>query len=97
MKLLYSTYDVTVSDSVLKHLDIAGHRLGRGHSISDEAVDSVDKIYFFNQGTGVMIVNNHTFRVGSSSVVLVPQGSTATVVNDGEMNLLFNVVANSNV
>ena len=48
--------------------------------------------YIFARGSGIMIVDEEKFRVGSGSIVLVPDGALHKVINDGDTNLIFNCV-----
>lgn len=103
MKLLYTAHNI--ADNLL--VDNESYSIKYNHSLAElgvhlyklyrgkayETESTVDTIYYFIQGTGVMIINNQTFRVGVMSSILVPSGSIVQVINDGDMNLCFNSVA----
>ena len=53
------------------------------------------EVYFFVVGFGKMIVgdeNSEPFDVTAGDVVLIPDGAFHRVINDGDLDLLFNCV-----
>ena len=81
----------------LKNLILSSTKLYRGQSTRGHKHPGQEEIYFFVTGTGKMIVGDEEsepFRVVGGDVVLIPDGAFHRVINDGEMNLLFNCVFN---
>ena len=76
-----------LSNLILSSTDLNPGKSTRGHSHAGQ-----EEVYFFVQGTGVMIVDDEKFRVASGDIILVPDGAFHRVINDGEMHLLFNCV-----
>lgn len=104
MKLKYDFHDIggdIVKDNetyllrdnkTLKNLVLSSTRLYRGQSTRGHSHVGQEEVYFFVQGTGVMEVGNQRFRVTAGDIILIPDGEFHRVINDGEMNLLFNCV-----
>lgn len=81
-------------NKTLQNLVLSITKLYRGQSICEYSHDGKEKVYFFVQGTGIMDVESQRFRVSAGDVILVPDGEFRQVINDGEMNLVFNCVFN---
>ena len=77
----------TLNNLVLSSTKLYRGRMTRGHSHAGQ-----EEVYFFVQGTGMMIVDEDRIRVEPGSIVLIPDGAFHQVINDGEMNLVFNCV-----
>ena len=104
MKLLYDSHDIggeVVKDNktylykdnkTLNNLVLSSTKLYRGQSTRGHNHDGQEEVYFFVQGSGVMIVDEEQFRVGPGSIVLIPDGAFHRVINDGDSNLIFNCV-----
>ena len=104
MKLKYNHFDIggdivrdnevyQVRDNqILKNLVLSSTRLYRGQATRGHSHVGQEEVYFFVQGTGIMYVDNETLRVGPGDIVLIPDGAFHRVINDGEMNLVFNCV-----
>lgn len=104
MKLKYDSHDIggdIVKDNetyllrdnkTLKNLVLSSTRLYRGQSTRGHSHIGQEEVYFFVQGTGIMEVGDQRFRVGAGDIILIPDGEFHRVINDGEMNLLFNCV-----
>jgi mannose-6-phosphate isomerase-like protein (cupin superfamily) len=104
MKLLYEQHDIggeVVKDNetyllkdnrTLNNLVLSSTKLYRGMATRGHNHVGQEEVYFFVQGTGVMVVGDERFRVSAGSVVLIPDGAFHQVINDGEMHLLFNCV-----
>jgi oxalate decarboxylase/phosphoglucose isomerase-like protein (cupin superfamily) len=104
MKLLYDSHDIggeVVKDNetyllkdnkTLNNLVLSSTKLYRGQSTRGHNHAGQEEVYFFIQGSGVMIVDQERFRVGPGSVVLIPDGAFHRVINDGDSNLTFNCV-----
>jgi len=104
MKLLYNSHDIggeVVKDNetyllkdnkTLNNLVLSSTKLYRGQSTRGHSHAEQEEVYFFVQGSGVMIVDDERFRVGPGSIVLIPDGAFHRVINDGEMHLVFNCV-----
>lgn len=104
MKLKYDVRDIggeVVKDNetyllkdnrTLKNLVLSSTKLYRGQSTRGHSHVGQEEVYFFVQGTGMMIVDNEKFRVIAGDVILIPDGAFHRVINDGEMHLVFNCV-----
>ena len=79
----------------LNNLILSSTYLYRGQQTRGHRHAGQEEVYFFVQGHGKMIVGEETdapFAVGPGDVVLIPDGAFHRVINDGEMNMLFNCV-----
>ena len=79
----------------LKNLVLSSTKLYRGQQTRGHRHPGQEEVYFFVQGYGKMVVGNEDsepFDVEPGSVVLVPDGAFHRVINDGEMNMMFNCV-----
>lgn len=107
MNLKYHTHDVggeVVKDNetyllkdnkTLKNLVLSSTKLYRGQSTRGHRHAGQEEVYLFVQGYGKMIVGDETdepFEVSPGDIVLIPDGAFHRVINDGEMNLIFNCV-----
>lgn len=79
-------------NKTLKNLVLSSTKLYRGQSTRGHSHDGQEEVYFFVQGTGIMIVDEEHFRINSGDIILVPDGAFHRVINDGEMHLIFNCV-----
>ena len=77
----------TLNNLVLSSTCLYRGQMTRGHSHVGQ-----EEVYFFVQGTGMMMVDEQKFRVAAGDIVLIPDGAFHRVINDGEMNLVFNCV-----
>ena len=77
----------TLNNLVLSSTCLYRGQMTRGHSHAGQ-----EEVYFFVQGTGMMMVDEQKFRVAAGDIVLIPDGAFHRVINDGEMNLVFNCV-----
>lgn len=106
MKLLYSQNDVggevikdtevyVIKDNkTLNQLVLSSTELHSGQSTRGHTHPGQEEVYFFVRGTGIMIVDDERFRVEPGSVVLIPDGAFHRVINDHEVDLVFNCVFN---
>jgi oxalate decarboxylase/phosphoglucose isomerase-like protein (cupin superfamily) len=104
MQIKYDNYNVggeVVKDNetyllkdnkTLKNLVLSSTKLYRGQATRGHAHNDQEEVYFFVQGTGMMIVDEEKFRVSAGDIILIPDGAFHRVINDGEQNLLFNCV-----
>jgi oxalate decarboxylase/phosphoglucose isomerase-like protein (cupin superfamily) len=104
MKLKYDSYDIggeVVKDNetyllkdnrTLNNLVLSSTKLYRGQATRGHDHPGQEEVYFFVQGTGMMIIDDEKFRVSAGDIILVPDGAFHRVINDGEMHLLFNCV-----
>ena len=104
MKLKYDQFDIggdIVKDNetyllrdnkTLKNLVLSSTELYRGQATRGHNHPGQEEVYFFVQGTGIMIVDEEHFRVQGGDIILVPDGAFHRMINDGEMNLIFNCV-----
>lgn len=104
MKLKFNQHDIggdIVKDNetyllkdnrTLANLVLSSTKLYRGQSTRGHSHDGQEEVYFFVQGTGIMDVGSQRFRVSAGDVILIPDGEFHRVINDGEMNLVFNCV-----
>jgi oxalate decarboxylase/phosphoglucose isomerase-like protein (cupin superfamily) len=104
MKIKYDIHDVggeVVKDNetyllkdnkILNNLVLSSTKLYRGQATRGHSHAGQEEVYFFVQGTGMMIVDEQRFRVNAGDIILIPDGAFHRVINDGEMNLVFNCV-----
>ena len=104
MKLKYNHHDIggeVVKDNetyvlkdnrTLNNLVLSSTKLYRGKATRGHSHAGQEEVYFFIQGTGMMIVGEEKFRVSTGDVILIPDGAFHQVINDGEMHLIFNCV-----
>jgi len=103
----YSTMDIggeVVKDNetyllkdnkTLKNLVLSSTQLRVGQQTRGHRHPGQEEVYIFVQGHGQMIVGDETdepFFVTAGDIILIPDGAFHRVINDGEMNLLFNCV-----
>jgi len=104
MQIKYNEHDIggeVVKDNetyllkdnkTLNNLVLSSTRLYQGQSTRGHSHAGQEEVYFFVQGTGVMIVGTDRFVVNPGDVVLIPDGEFHRVCNDGETDLIFNCV-----
>jgi oxalate decarboxylase/phosphoglucose isomerase-like protein (cupin superfamily) len=104
MQLKYDNYNIggeVVKDNetyllkdnrTLNNLVLSSTKLYRGKATRGHSHPGQEEVYFFIQGTGMMIVGEEKFRVSTGDVILIPDGAFHQVINDGEMHLIFNCV-----
>lgn len=107
MKQQYSIHDIggeVVKDDEtyllkdnkeLKNLVLSSTELRRGKQTRGHRHAGQEEVYFFVMGSGKMIVGEETdapFPVTACDIVLIPDGAFHRVINDGDMNLIFNCV-----
>jgi mannose-6-phosphate isomerase-like protein (cupin superfamily) len=104
MKIKYDIHDVggeVVKDNetyllrdnkTLNNLVLSSTKLYRGQATRGHSHAGQEEVYFFVQGTGIMMVDDEKFRVNAGDIILIPDGAFHRVINDGEMNLVFNCV-----
>lgn len=86
-------------NKTLKNLVLSSTLLYRGQQTRGHRHPGQEEVYIFVQGRGKMIVGDETdtpFNVSSGDIVLIPDGAFHRVINDGDMNLLFNCVFDGN-
>lgn len=86
-------------NKTLKNLVLSSTLLYRGQQTRGHRHYGQEEVYIFAQGRGKMIVGDETdppFNVSSGDIVLIPDGAFHRVINDGDMNLLFNCVFDGN-
>lgn len=82
-------------NKTLKNLVLSSTKLYRGQQTRGHRHPGQEEVYFFVRGYGKMIVGEETtepFKVSPGDVVLIPDGAFHRVINDGEMDMLFNCV-----
>ncbi len=79
-------------NKTLKNLVLSSTKLYRGQATRGHSHAGQEEVYFFVQGTGMMIVDEEKFRVNAGDIILIPDGAFHRVINDGEMHLVFNCV-----
>ncbi|CAB4138120.1 COG1917 Uncharacterized conserved protein, contains double-stranded beta-helix domain [uncultured Caudovirales phage] len=104
MNLKYTNHDVggeVVKDNetyllkdnkTLKNLVLSSTKLYRAQATRGHSHVGQEEVYFFVQGTGMMLVDEQKFRVNAGDIILIPDGAFHRVINDGEQNLIFNCV-----
>lgn len=83
---------VLKDNKTLKNLVLSSTKLHRGKATRGHSHAGQEEVYFFVQGTGMMVVGEEKFRVCSGDIILIPDGAFHQVINDGEMHLIFNCV-----
>jgi len=79
----------------LNNLVLSSTKLYRNQQTRGHRHAGQEEVYFFVQGWGKMIVGEETdepFAVAAGDIVLIPDGAFHRVINDGDMNLVFNCV-----
>jgi len=82
-------------NTTLKHLVLSSTKLYRGQQTRGHRHQGQEEVYFFVQGHGRMIVGNEDsepFQVMPGAIVLIPDGAFHRVINDGDINMIFNCV-----
>lgn len=79
-------------NKTLNNLVLSSTRLYRGQATRGHSHEGQEEVYFFVQGTGMMMVNEEKFRVNAGDIILIPDGAFHRVINDGEQHLTFNCV-----
>lgn len=82
-------------NKTLNNLVLSSTKLYRGQQTRGHRHVGQEEVYFFVQGWGQMIVGNEDtepFDVGPGDIVLIPDGAFHRVINNGEMNMVFNCV-----
>jgi oxalate decarboxylase/phosphoglucose isomerase-like protein (cupin superfamily) len=104
MNIKYNIHDVggeVVKDNetyllrdnkTLNNLVLSSTKLYRGQATRGHNHEGQEEVYFFVQGTGMMLVDEQKFRVNAGDIILIPDGAFHRVINDGEQNLVFNCV-----
>jgi len=80
----------TLNNLILSSTLLYREQSTRGHRHARQ-----EEVYIFVQGRGKMIVGEETdapFPVTAGDIVLIPDGAFHRVINDGDMNLIFNCV-----
>jgi mannose-6-phosphate isomerase-like protein (cupin superfamily) len=110
-KIKYSTYDIggeVVKDNetyllkdnkTLKNLVLSSTLLYREQSTRGHRHVGQEEVYIFVQGRGKMVVGDEEgtpFDVAQGDIILIPDGAFHRVINDGDINLLFNCVFDGN-
>lgn len=83
----------------LRNLVLSSTKLYRGKSTRGHRHAGQEEVYFFVQGYGKMIVGSETdepFDVQPGDIVIIPDGAFHQVINDGDLNLIFNCVFDGN-
>ena len=90
---------VLKDNKTLNNLVLSSTRLYRGQQTRGHRHAGQEEVYFFVGGFGKMIVGNETdepFVVRAGDIVLIPDGAFHRVINDGDIDLLFNCVFDGN-
>ena len=80
----------TLNNLVLSSTLLYKNQSTRGHRHAGQ-----EEVYIFVQGFGKMVVGDETdepFNVGPGTIVLIPDGAFHRVINDGDINMIFNCV-----
>ena len=83
---------IVKDNKTLNNLVVSSTELNPGKETSGHRHEGQEEVYFFVQGTGIMIVDEERFRVNQGDIILIPDGAFHRVINNGEMNLIFNCV-----
>lgn len=79
----------------LRNLIVSSTKLYRGQQTRGHRHQGQEEVYFFVQGYGRMIVgeeHSKPFDVAPGTVVLIQDGQFHRVINDGDINMVFNCV-----
>ncbi len=82
-------------NKTLNNLVLSSTRLYREQQTRGHRHVGQEEVYFFVSGHGKMIVgdeDSEPFPVQAGDVVLIPDGAFHRVINDGELDMLFNCV-----
>jgi oxalate decarboxylase/phosphoglucose isomerase-like protein (cupin superfamily) len=82
-------------NKTLKNLVLSSTCLYRDQQTRGHRHVGQEEVYFFVLGSGLMIVgeeDSEPFPVIGGDVVIIPDGAFHRVINNGEMNLIFNCV-----
>ena len=86
-------------NKTLKNLVLSSTLLYREQQTRGHRHPGQEEVYIFVQGRGKMVVGDETdepFAVSAGDIVLIPDGAFHRVINDGDVNLLFNCVFDGN-
>lgn len=86
---------VIKDNKTLKNLVLSSTKLYKNQSTRGHQHPGQEEIYFFVQGCGQMIIgkeSDNTIEVNPGDIVLIPDGAFHRVINNGDMNLIFNCV-----
>lgn len=87
---VYSVIDnLQLDNLVLSQVTLHKHQETRGH-----VHEGCEEVYFFQFGTGQMIVGTEVVTVTAGSIVLIPDGQFHRVINIGLSDLVFHTVYN---
>ena len=104
MKLSFNEHDIggeIVKDNgtyllkdnkTLNNLVLSSTCLYKGMATRGHMHPGQEEVYIFVQGSGIMIIDEDKFRINGRSIILVPDGAFHKVINDGDINLIFNCV-----
>jgi oxalate decarboxylase/phosphoglucose isomerase-like protein (cupin superfamily) len=82
-------------NKTLNNLVLSSTKLYRGQQTRGHRHQGQEEVYFFVSGHGEMIVgeeDSKPFSVQAGDVVLIPDGAFHRVINNGELDMLFNCV-----
>lgn len=82
-------------NKTLKNLVLSSTRLYRGQQTRGHRHPGQEEVYFFVVGFGKMIVGDEDsdpFEVQAGDIILIPDGVFHKVINDGDLDLVFNCV-----
>ena len=77
----------TLKNLVLSSTELKPAQKTRGHSHPGQ-----EEVYYFISGKGTIQIDESAKFVEPGDVFLIPDGAFHRVINDGEMNLIFNCV-----
>jgi len=86
---------VLKDNKYLKNLVLSSTLLKVGQQTRGHRHPGQEEVYIFIMGQGQMIVGDETdepFVVRSGDIVLIPDGAFHRVINNGDINMLFNCV-----
>jgi oxalate decarboxylase/phosphoglucose isomerase-like protein (cupin superfamily) len=86
---------VIKDNKTLKNLVLSSTKLYRGKETRGHRHAGQEEVYIVVQGYGKMIVGEETdepFDVAPGDIIMIPDGAFHKVINDGEMNMIFNCI-----
>jgi mannose-6-phosphate isomerase-like protein (cupin superfamily) len=81
-----------IDNNFLNNLTLSQTLLYSGQHTSGHKHDGLEEVYFFNEGCGVMELDDKQFEVQRGDIVLIPAGAFHKVYNDSTNDLLFTCV-----
>ena len=79
-------------NKLLNSLVLSSTKLYRGKQTRGHRHPGQEEVYYFVSGHGSMELDGTKFNVQGGDVVQIPDGAFHRVINNGDMDMLFNCV-----